>query len=40
MNILFILVAVFIGVVSQLMVKQGLNILGPLDFSTGLARNY
>ncbi len=40
MNILFILVAVFIGVVSQLMVKKGLNLLGPLDFSTGLLRNY
>ncbi|MEW6003331.1 MAG: EamA family transporter [Nitrospirota bacterium] len=35
-----ILVAVFLGVTGQLFIKKGLNLLGGLDFSTGLVSTY
>jgi drug/metabolite transporter (DMT)-like permease len=36
----FILIAVLLAVIGQLLVKKGLNLLGPIDFSAGLIFSY
>ena len=36
----FILIAVLLAVIGQLLVKRGLNLLGPIDFSAGLIFTY
>ena len=36
----YILIAVLLGVVGQLLVKRGLNLLGEIDFSRGLFASY